>query len=62
MAKNGRTKWLLAACLVSAACLLTSCSVQKVDTGSLIERSDFLHASDEDLQNWREMKFGLFVH
>ena len=55
-------EWLLVVCLVSATCLLPSCSMQKADTGSLTERRDYLHASEEDLQNWREMKFGLFVH
>lgn len=62
MAKNRRTKWFLGVCLVWAGCLLASCSVQEVDTGSLKERRDYLRASEEDVQNWREMKFGLFVH
>jgi len=30
--------------------------------GQRAESKDYLHASSEDIQNWRSMKFGLFIH
>jgi len=41
-----------------AVCLLTACSIEQVNK----ESADFLKADKQDMQQWREMKFGLFIH
>ncbi|NQT04277.1 MAG: alpha-L-fucosidase [Planctomycetes bacterium] len=43
-------------------CLLMVCSVGQVNAGSSTKSSGFLKADRQDVQRWREMKFGLFIH
>ena len=43
-------------------CLLTACSTKQVEAGSSETSKDFLKAAEQDMQAWREMKFGLFIH
>jgi len=62
LAKNRWVKWSLVVCLLPAACLLKGCSAAKVGGRGLEESKDYLRASEQDLQQWREMRFGLFVH
>ena len=48
--------------------LLTVClgllvfSMSAASLSQAAESKDYLHAGAEDVQNWREMKFGLFIH
>ena len=41
-----------------AFCLLTTSCTKSADTGT----RDYLHAGTQDIQAWRQMKFGLFIH
>ncbi len=43
-------------------CLLTACSTKQVEAGSSETSKDYLRAGEQDMQAWREMKFGLFIH
>jgi alpha-L-fucosidase len=43
-------------------CLLTACSTKQVEAGSSETSKDYLQAAEQDMQAWREMKFGLFIH
>jgi len=56
-----RDEWVkrsLVVWLGLAVCLLTACSIEQVNE----ESADFLKASEQEIQQWREMKFGLFIH
>ncbi len=43
-------------------CLLTACFTKQVEAGSSGTSKDYLKAAEQDMQAWREMKFGLFIH
>ncbi len=43
-------------------CLLTACSNEQVNAGNSKESANFLKADKQDVQQWQEMKFGLFIH
>ncbi|MBW8042283.1 MAG: hypothetical protein FVQ85_20105 [Planctomycetes bacterium] len=43
-------------------CLLTASFTKQVEAGSLETSKDYLQAGEQDMQAWREMKFGLFIH
>jgi len=43
-------------------CLLAACSTKQVEAGSSETSKDYLKAGEQDMQAWREMKFGLFIH
>ena len=62
MSKNESIKCLLAGYLGLAICLLTVCSFKQVHADSMKGSSDYLRASERDVEQWREMKFGLFIH
>ena len=62
MQKDKRIQCLLVVCLGLVVCLLTACSARQVNTSNLKESKDYLHAGEQDMQRWREMKFGLFIH
>ncbi len=62
MLKNKRIQWLLVVCLGLAVCLLTACSAGQGKTSGPKESKDYLHAGEQDMQRWRETKFGLFIH
>ncbi|MHC4890861.1 MAG: alpha-L-fucosidase, partial [Planctomycetota bacterium] len=62
MLKNKRIRCLLVACLGLVVCQLTTCSSGQVKTSNSKEPKDYLHAGEQDMQRWREMKFGLFIH
>ena len=42
--------------------LLAACSVSQVGAGSVTDTGDYLKAGEQDVQAWRQMKFGLFIH
>ena len=58
MLGNEWIKRLLIFWLGLAVCSLTACYIEQVNK----ESADFLKADKQDIQQWREMKFGLFIH
>ncbi|MBC8468150.1 MAG: alpha-L-fucosidase [Planctomycetes bacterium] len=61
MLKNKMTKQTL---VISGLmlCFLMFCSVEQVNASSSTESAGYLKADKQDVQQWREMKFGLFIH
>jgi alpha-L-fucosidase len=57
MRQNEWIKKLALLCLGSAVCLCTVSPAQAADSSG-----DYLQAGAEDVQAWREMRFGLFIH
>jgi alpha-L-fucosidase len=47
-------------CLIM--CLLAACHASQVSAGSVTDSADYLKAGEQDVQAWRQMKFGLFIH
>ena len=43
-------------------CIFLVSYVEIVNAGSSSESANFLKANEQDVQQWREMKFGLFIH
>ncbi|MHC4440071.1 MAG: alpha-L-fucosidase, partial [Planctomycetota bacterium] len=43
-------------------CFLSAFFVCQVDAASAKNNPDYLNAKEQDIQKWRDMKFGLFVH
>jgi len=62
MCKNKISAWLAAICLALVVCTFTTRSGKPADATSLQEAGDYLRASAQDVQRWREMRFGLFIH
>ena len=62
MLRNEWIKRLFVVWLGLVVCSLTACSVGQVNAKSIKESADFLKANEGDIQQWREMKFGLFIH
>jgi alpha-L-fucosidase len=58
MLKNKCIKRSLVVWLGLSVCSLTAFSVEQINK----ESADFLKAGEQDMQAWREMKFGLFIH
>jgi len=58
MLRNEWIKRLLVVWLGLVVCSLTAFSTEQVSR----ESADFLKADEGDIQQWREMKFGLFIH
>ena len=48
--------------LALVLCSLTACSARKISTSNVNESRDYLRAGKQEMQRWREMKFGLFIH
>jgi len=61
MLKDGLIKRTLIVWLGSAVFLLATCSARQAKIGRK-KSADFLNADKQDIQQWREMKFGLFIH
>ncbi len=61
MLRNEWIKRSLVAWLGLVVFLLATCSAKQVKIGGK-KSADFLKANEEDIQRWREMKFGLFIH
>jgi len=62
MLKNEWCKWPLRAYLGLIVCLLICGTARQVDAGSQEASKDYLKAGERDVQKWRDMKFGLFIH
>jgi len=58
MLRDEWVKRLIVVWLGLAVCSLTACSIEQVNK----ESADFLKADKQDIQQWQEMKFGLFIH
>jgi alpha-L-fucosidase len=58
MLRNEWIKRSLEVCLGLVVCLPAAFSIEQVNK----ESADFLKADKQDVQRWREMKFGLFIH
>jgi len=43
-------------------CFLPACSVSQVVSEDEKDTADYLKAGEQDIQAWRQMKFGLFIH
>jgi len=61
MFHNRWTKRLILVCLGSATCLCAASTARAANPDSA-GGDDYLHAGAEDVQAWREMRFGLFIH
>ena len=57
MLKKTRIKTVSLVCLSLVICLCTASLMGAADSSD-----DYLHANPEDVQAWREMRFGLFIH
>jgi len=62
MFKNKLNVWLPAICSALVVCAFTTRSGKPADATSLQKAKDYLRASEQDVQRWREMRFGLFIH
>ncbi len=62
MLRNEWIKRSLVVWLGLAVCSFTACSIEQVNANSIKESADFLKADKQKVQQWREMKFGLFIH
>jgi len=62
MLKNELIQRKLIVWLGLVVCLLLVCSVEQVTAQNSTESANFLKADRQDVQRWREMKFGLFIH
>jgi len=62
MRQNKSVGWPLAVFTELVLCVLTTCPGKQIDRKNLEEPSDYLKASEQDVQGWREMRFGLFIH
>jgi len=62
MLRNEWIKRSLVVWLGLVVCSLTACSIEQVNAKSLKGSAGFLKANKQDIQRWREMKFGLFIH
>jgi alpha-L-fucosidase len=58
MLKNKWIKRSLIVWLGLSVCSITAFSVEQINK----ESADFLKAGEQDMQAWRELKFGLFIH
>ena len=47
-------------CLIM--CFLMACTVSQVGAVSMTDTGDYFKAGEQDVQAWRDMKFGLFIH
>jgi len=62
MLRNEWVKRSLVVWLGLVVCSLTACSIEQVNAKSFEKSAGFLKADEQDIQRWREMKFGLFIH
>jgi len=62
MSTNIWNKFSIGISLCLIMCFLAACSVSQVGAGSVKDTADYLKADQQDIQAWRQMKFGLFIH
>ena len=61
MAAKGWTVTLVVVCM-TAVCLGPFCGFARAKAAGAQEDKDYLKAGEQDVERWRQMKFGLFVH
>jgi len=59
---NRRNNFLNVIPIFVVICFLAVYLVSRVDADKRTDAADYLNASDQDIQKWRDMKFGLFIH
>jgi len=59
MLNNKLSKWSFGIYICLVMCLLMACNI---NAGSVNDSKDYMRAGEQDMQTWREMKFGLFIH
>jgi len=62
MSTNVWSKFSIGISLCLIMCFLDACSDSQVVAGSVKDTADYLKAGQQDVQAWRQMKFGLFIH
>jgi len=62
MLNNKLNKWSFGVYIGLVLCLVTSFIANQAGGGSSENSKDYLKAGEQDMQAWREMKFGLFIH
>jgi alpha-L-fucosidase len=62
MLKNVWSKFSIGIFLGLVMCFLPACSDGQISNGNLKDSEDYLNAGEQDIQAWRQMKFGLFIH
>jgi len=58
--KQNNSSIVISPCLI--ICFLAACSASQISAGSATDTADYLKAGQQDVQAWRQMKFGLFIH
>ncbi len=54
--------WSFVIYLSLALFSLTACFTKQIEAGNSETSKDYLKAGEKDMEAWREMKFGLFIH
>ncbi|MHC4324137.1 MAG: alpha-L-fucosidase, partial [Planctomycetota bacterium] len=62
MLKNVWIKFSIGIFMGLVLCFLPACSDKQINLGDLKDSEDYLKAGEKDIKDWRDMKFGLFVH
>ena len=62
MVKNMWSKFSIGISLCLIICFLAACSISQVGARSVTDTADYLKAGEQNIQDWRQMKFGLFIH
>jgi len=62
MLKNILIKLSFSIFLCLVMCFLPACSNNQISAGNLKDSDDYLKADLQEIQAWRQMKFGLFIH
>ncbi len=55
-------KWPFIICAALSIFLALGCSVQKANAKNLAESQEHLRVDEQQMQPWRESRFGLFIH
>ncbi len=59
MLSHKRNRWSFGIYVGIVLCLLMACNI---NGNNVKDTKDYLQAGEQDMQSWREMKFGLFIH
>ena len=62
MAKKHSFNYPLMICLAPMVFSLSACSATQPQTGKSKRNEDYLNAPADNVNQWRQMKFGLFIH
>ncbi len=62
MLRSKRNKSSIGISLRLIICFFVACCSSQVGAGNVTDTGDYLKAGEQDVQAWRQMKFGLFIH